>query len=140
MKFFIFYLLWLPSFSFASGLIFSKNSDSVEVNLQRVLKRIEDKGIKVFTVINHSEGAESVGQELRDTRVVIFGNPKVGSRLMNKAPSLAIDLPQKIAIYANEQGGSTLVFNDPQYLGIRHELNDPALEKIKKLLSELTKP
>ncbi len=107
-------------------------------NLENVLK---EKGMNVFARVNHADGAKKVDMELRPTELVIFGNPKVGTPLMNCSQSVAIDLPQKALIYEDEAGQTWLMYNNPNYLNQRHKLDDCAavLEKVSGALANFAK-
>lgn len=76
----------------------------------------------VFTRIDHSAGAKKVDKELRPTELVIFGNPKVGTPLMQCVQTVAIDLPQKMLIWQDEAGTTWLSYNNPSYLAKRHHI------------------
>ena len=78
--------------------------------------------MKVFIRVDHAAGAASVGNQLRPTELVIFGNPKLGSALMGCAQTAGIDLPMKALIYEDEQGKVYLSYNDPVYLKSRHAM------------------
>jgi uncharacterized protein (DUF302 family) len=89
-------------------------------HLQGVL---ESKGIKVFAVIDHSGEAEAVGLELRDTKLVIFGNPLAGIPVMAAAPLAALDLPLKVLVWAD--GDQTkLSYAEPDELAERYGFSD----------------
>ena len=92
--------------------------------------------MNVFGRINHAEGARNVGQELRPTELVIFGNPKVGTPLMQCGQTVAIDLPQKALVWQDEDGQVWITYNDPQYLAARHKVNGckTVLDKVKNAL------
>ena len=77
--------------------------------------------------------------ELRPTQVVIFGNPKVGTKLMQCSQEVAIDLPQKALIYEDEQGKTWIAYNNPMYLKDRHGMKgcDQVLAKINGVLNNL---
>ena len=91
----------------------------------------------VFIRINHTEGAQKVGKKLRPTEILIFGNPKVGTPLMQCKQSVAIDLPQKALIWEDEAGQVWLSYNDPKYLADRHGITKcvGVIKKIQKALS-----
>ncbi len=95
----------------------------------------------VFARINHAEGAEKVGKQLRPTELIIFGNPKVGAPLMQCGQSVAIDLPQKALIWEDEAGQVWLSYNDPKYLAKRHSINDcdEVIKKIETALGNFAK-
>ena len=95
----------------------------------------------VMARVNHQQGAEKAGLELRPTEVVIFGNPKVGTPLMQCAQSVAIDLPQKALIWEDANGEVWLGYNDPQYLKGRHDIEgcDEVLDKVSGALGNFAK-
>ncbi|WP_024952438.1 MULTISPECIES: DUF302 domain-containing protein [Cobetia] len=112
--------------------------DDVSAVQARLEKALSAKGLTLFTVIDHEAGAQKVGLELPATHTVIFGNPKVGTLLMQCNGSAALDLPQKMLIRAVE-GGSVIEWNDPQYMADRHGSKDCSLplDKIAGLLKGL---
>jgi len=116
----------------AEGLIALKSSHSVSATADKLTTLLKDKGMTVMNRISHSDGAASVDLELRATELVIFGNPKVGTPLMQCAQSVAIDLPQKALIWEDESGQVWLGYNDPMYLKQRHGIEgcDAVLGKI----------
>jgi uncharacterized protein (DUF302 family) len=114
------------------GLITVKSSHSVKDTADKLATILQSKGMTVFARIDHAAGAQKVGLELRPTELVIFGNPKIGSVLMQCAQSVAIDLPQKILIWEDDQGTTWLGYNDPEYLKKRHSIEgcDAVLKKV----------
>ena len=137
------FLLNLPSPARAGlfpGLVKVESNHSVEDTVQRLEALLNEKGLTIFAKIDHAAGASSVGQELRPTQLVIFGNPKVGTPLMQCSQSTAIDLPQKALIWMDETGKVWIGYNDPEYLDLRHDLSgcEAPLEKVKQALSSLT--
>jgi uncharacterized protein (DUF302 family) len=96
----------------------SKHSvDDVVARLQSLLQQ---KGIKLFCLIDHSGEAIAAGFQMRPTKLLIFGSPKAGTPLMLASPSTAIDLPLKILVAENETGETLLSWNDPAWLQQRH--------------------
>lgn len=113
---------------------------SVSETSTRLVDTLKEKGFTIFKTVDHSLGAKNVGIELHDTTVVIFGNPKIGSKLMQCAPTVAIDLPQKALIWKDTDSKVWLAFNNPDYLKQRHNVKgcDQFFGKIKnafKLIS-----
>jgi len=97
------------------------SSRSVEETVARLEAILDGKGVKVFAVIDHSGEAEKAGLQLRDTKVVIFGNPKGGTPAMQAQPLLALDLPLKVLVWAD--GDQTKVtYTDPAALAARYGL------------------
>ena len=123
--------------SAADGMITLKSSHSVSATADKLESLLKEKGMTVFNRISHSDGAAGVGLALRPTELVIFGNPKVGTPLMQCAQSVAIDLPQKALIWEDEAGQVWLGYNDPAYLQQRHGIEgcDAALKKVSGALN-----
>jgi len=122
-------------------LISTKSHHDVKETADRLEEILKAKGMTVFTRINHSEGAKNIGQTLRPTELVIFGNPKVGTPLMNCSQTMAIDLPQKALIWEDEYGAVWLSYNDPDRLALRHNIEgcDEVIKKIENALSNFSK-
>ena len=106
-----------------SGLITINGNQDVDATVDAILDKIKDAGFNVVAVVNHAESAAKVDLELRPTQVIIFGNPKVGTKLMQTNQMAAIDLPQKILVWEDEDGDTNITLNDPQYLAERHGLS-----------------
>ncbi len=122
----------------ANGLVTVQSSHSVAETGDRLEKVLAEKGMTVMARINHAAGAEKAGMDLPATELVIFGNPKVGTPLMQCSRTVAIDLPQKALIWEDAEGQVWLAYNDPEYLGARHDLGEacaPVLAKVSKALA-----
>jgi len=124
-----------------SGLVTVKSVHDVAQTADRLEKVLKAKGMKVFARIDHAQGAAGAGLQLRPTELVIFGNPKVGTPLMNCSQSVAIDLPQKALIWQDADGQVWFSYNDPGYLAKRHGLTgcDAVLQKVATALSNFAK-
>jgi uncharacterized protein (DUF302 family) len=129
-----------------NGLISVKSSHDVKATADRLENILNQKGMTVFIRINHSAGARKVGKTLRPTELVVFGNPKIGTPLMQCSQSVAIDLPQKALIWQDDKGQDDkgqvwLSYNDPNYLAQRHGLTGCAqvIKKVEKALSNFAK-
>jgi uncharacterized protein (DUF302 family) len=96
---------------------------SVPETVARLSELVQAKGMKLFTVIDHSGEAHAAGLELRDTKLVIFGSPKAGTPVMQAAPLAALDLPLKVLIWAD--GDQTKVsYTPPAELAARYGVSD----------------
>ena len=104
----------------ASGLIETAGTGSVREAADRLIAAIEaNEKLALVAVVDHGAGAQRVGLEFGPSIEVMFGNPAVGTPLMQAAPTAGIDLPQKILII--EQGGGVrILHNDPLYVARRH--------------------
>ena len=125
----------------ADGVINVQSSFNVQKTADRLESILNEKGMTIFMRIKHSESAGKVGIELRETELIIFGNPKVGSPLMKCQQSIAIDLPQKALIWEDHESKVWISYNDPDYLEKRHKISgcEVVISKIKKALSGIIK-
>ena len=143
-RFFLIVLTIILTMSLAyadNGLIEVKSSYAVKKTADRLETLLKEKGMTIFTRINHSEGAKKAGIDLPATELIIFGNPKVGSPLMQCNRTVGIDLPQKALIWQDENGQVWLSYNDPRYLSKRHGLSEcmQVIKKVEKALSNFAK-
>jgi uncharacterized protein (DUF302 family) len=104
----------------ASGMIDVSSRYSVDETLARLRAMLNEKGVTVFALVDHSGEAEKVGLKMRPTQLLIFGSPEGGTPLMIAAPRVAIDLPLKALAWQDEQGQVWLSYNSPEYLQERH--------------------
>ena len=105
------------------GVISKSSPRSVSDTVSRAVSLVEANGMKVFAIVDHSGEAEKEGLELRETRVVIFGNPLAGTPVMVAAPLAALDLPLKVLVWAD--GDTTRVsYTAPRELAERYGLTD----------------
>jgi len=135
-------LFLLTSLAYAdNGIITVKSSHEVKATADRLENTLKQKGMTVFIRIDHTAGAQKVGQKLRPTELIVFGNPKVGTPLMQCRQSTAIDLPQKALIWEDEEGTVWFSYNDPNYLVERHGITGCAevVKKIEKALGNFAK-
>ncbi len=135
-------LFLLTSLAYAdNGIISVKSSHEVKATADRLENTLKQKGMTVFIRINHAAGAQKVGKKLRPTELVVFGNPKVGTPLMQCSQSAAIDLPQKALIWEDQEGTVWFSYNDPNYLVERHGITGCAevIKKIENALSNFAK-
>ncbi|MFO7882953.1 MAG: DUF302 domain-containing protein [Kosmotogaceae bacterium] len=123
------------------GMIDVKSSFGVKETADRLESVLKEKGMTIFNRVNHSGAAKKIGVELRETELIIFGNPKVGSPLMKCQQSVAIDLPQKALIWKDSEGNTWISYNDPKYLKKRHGLSnyEEVISKIEEALAGIAK-
>jgi uncharacterized protein (DUF302 family) len=93
----------------------------VAATVSRLTGILAAKGMKVFAVIDQSEQAREAGLKLRETTLVIFGNPAAGTPVMDAAPLAALDLPLKILIWADGSGTNVSYFS-PAAIAARYGL------------------
>ena len=105
-----------------NGIVRLPSSHSVDETVARLQQVLQNKGVKLFAIVDHSGEAEKVGMKMPPTKLLIFGNPKAGTPLMLKTPSVALDLPLKILVAQDLSGKTWLSYNSPAYLQARHNL------------------
>lgn len=113
-----------------NGIISKPTRQSVDKTVEKVKAMLQEKGITLFALVDHSGEAAKVGMKMRPTKLLIFGNPKGGTPLMIASPSIAIDLPLKILVAENEAGKVSLSYNSPAFLQERHGLPANLLQNI----------
>ena len=112
------------------GVITKPSNHSVDETVEKLTGILQAKGIRLFTLVDHSGEAATVGLTMPPTKLLIFGNPKGGTPLMLAAPSVAIDLPLKILVWQDARGTVWLSYNSPTYLQERHGLPQGLLQNI----------
>ncbi|MFK7862097.1 MAG: DUF302 domain-containing protein [Granulosicoccus sp.] len=80
--------------------------------------------LRIVAEVDHTANAQSAELDLLPTRLIIFGNPNLGTPLMQSGQSVAIDLPQKMLVFENETGQVSIAYNDPAYIASRHGITD----------------
>src|SRR5499433_1545257 len=121
------------------GIIDKASNHSVDQTVDRLKTILEEKGVTLFALVDHSGEAEKVGMKMPPTKLLIFGNPKAGTPLMLAAPSSAIDLPLKILVWEDGQGKVWVSYNDPDYLKERHGLPQNVMQNIAVVETLATK-
>jgi uncharacterized protein (DUF302 family) len=102
------------------GLVSLRSNFEPKETTERLKAELQSRGLTVFAQIDHAAGAAGVGLELRPTQVVIFGNAKGGTPLMQAAQTMGIDLPLKALVWQDDAGATWLSYNDPGWLAERH--------------------
>ena len=108
--------------STADGIIDKPGNHSVDETAEKLQAILRFKGIALFALVDHSGEAAKAGMKMRPTKLLIFGNPKAGTPLMQASPSVAIDLPLKILIWEDAAGKVWVSYNSSAYLRERHHL------------------
>jgi uncharacterized protein (DUF302 family) len=96
----------------------------VKETLDRLTAELDKRGIKVAARIDHAAAAKAVGMELPPTEVLMFGNPKLGTPLMQSAPAIGIDLPMKVLAWQDKTGKVWIGYTAPEALRARHGIAD----------------
>jgi len=99
-------------------------SHSVEENVKNFEKILNKNGLSVFQVINHSQNAKNAGMSLEPTTLVVFGNPKLGTMLIQCNRSMGLDLPLRMLFYTDYDGYHWLSYTNPEYYTLKHNIKD----------------
>jgi len=102
------------------GIVSSASPFGVAETVERFAAAIEEAGAKLFVIVDHSGEAERAGLSLRDTKLLIFGNPKGGTPVMQASPLAALDLPLKVLVWADDSGSVWMSYLTGEWLAERH--------------------
>ena len=122
------------------GLVSNQSANSVDVSFNKLVTAVTNNpNLRIIAQIDHAANAASRGLSLRPTKLLIFGNPNLGTPLMQSSQTTGIDLPQKMLIYEDANGDVQVVYNDPHYVAQRHGLSnvDTQLQIISGALANL---
>ena len=124
------------------GLMTIASSLGPKETMDRLEAEIKAKGLTVFARIDHAAGAAQVALPLRPTELLIFGNARSGTPLMQSSQTAGIDLPLKCLVWQDEAGKTWLSYNDPGWIARRHGLAaaaDAAVKAMTAMLGVVTK-
>jgi uncharacterized protein (DUF302 family) len=121
------------------GWTVKQSPSSVADTVDKLTSAVENAGAKVFAVVDHAAGAASIDQQLAPMTLVIFGNPAIGTPLLQANPRAGLDLPIRVLIW-EEEGQTQIGYLNPEELKARYELEgaDEAVMKMTGALDKLT--
>jgi uncharacterized protein (DUF302 family) len=119
------------------GLVVIDSANTMAETEKRLVAALDTAGLKIAARIDHQANAKSVGLDLAPTVLLIFGNPKAGTLLMEKQRTAGIDLPLKILMW-DDNGKIKVAYNDPAYIARRHGL-DPSLPVLSQITMAMQK-
>jgi uncharacterized protein (DUF302 family) len=108
--------------------------------MDRLATEIQTTGMKVFARIDHAAGAAEVGLTLRPTEMIIFGDARGGTPLMQSNQTVGLDLPLKALVWEDAAGKTLISYNQPSWIAQRHGIADveAIVSKMTALLSAIT--
>jgi uncharacterized protein (DUF302 family) len=121
----------------ARGLVTVRSQYSPEETMNRLEAEIAARRLTVFARVDHAAGAEAVGLALQPTELIIFGNARGGTPLMQAARTIGVDLPLRVLVWQDAERDTWLAYNDPRWLVKRHGLGDAAGEAVVAMGSRL---
>jgi uncharacterized protein (DUF302 family) len=120
-----------------NGLTTVPSAHSVKATIDRLESEVKSKGLTVFARIDHAAGASEVGLPLRPTELLIFGNARGGTPLMQAAQTVGIDLPLKALAWQDADGKVWLSYNEPAWIAQRHHAEGEATQAAQRLAAAL---
>ena len=121
----------------ADGLITIESRYGPEETMNRFEAEVRGRGMTVFAHIDHAAGAAAAGLSLRPTEVLIFGNAKTGTPLMEATQTIGIDLPLKVLVWRDENGATWLSYNDPEWLAERRGIMPESADTLRQMSAAL---
>ena len=121
------------------GIVSVPSRSGVTETAQKLTGIIESRGMTVFARIDQRAAANAVGLDMKPMVLLIFGNPKAGTPLMQMYPSLAIDLPLKALVWEDEAGRVWISYNSPEYLMKRHGLAEKPFQVVEAIIAQAVK-
>jgi len=110
-----------------------ESQNDVPTAVAKLEKLIVEKGLTHFFTINHTANANKVNMQLKPNSVVVFGNPKLGTVLMQCNASMGLDLPLKMHFSTDYEGKTTITYTNPEYWSLKHNIKESkCLEILKK--------
>jgi uncharacterized protein (DUF302 family) len=118
-----------------------KSENDLPTAVAKLKKTLKEQGLTHFNTIDHKENARNVEMNLKPETVVVFGNPKMGTVLMNCNPSMGLDLPLRMLFTTDYEGQTTITYTNPEYWSLKHNIKDKnclnILNKMKMALEGL---
>ena len=131
--------LLLNASLFSSDIIVKPSDYSVDETISNIKKIVKAKGFGVFAVINHQGNAKMVDMKLDESKVIIFGNPKIGTLLMQEDMTVALDLPLRVLVYKDDSGQVKVAYRDGTWLKDHHVIgSDKLTSKVNKGMDKIT--
>lgn len=111
---------------------------SVPETMARIEQTLKKMEIPVFAKFDHSKNAEEVGLKLLPNQVIVFGSPKVGTKLMQDNPSISIELPLRISVWEDNNGSVWVTFLQMKAMAARYGLeSEQVVNKMQELLEKI---
>ncbi|MEX3007144.1 DUF302 domain-containing protein [Hoeflea sp. TYP-13] len=123
----------------ADDLVQVQSPHSVSDTMDRLVQAVEAAGAKVFARVDHAKGGASVGMDIPDNELLIFGNPRLGTPVIRDAQSAGLDLPIRVVVVETADG-TALIYRSPAAMAAQHGLpaDHPSIVLINGALDKLT--
>jgi uncharacterized protein (DUF302 family) len=133
-------LLSSPALVADDHLITKKSAHNVSQTLDRLVEALKQRNVAVVARVDHAAAAQRAGQALRPTEVLIFGNPKLGTPLMQANRKIGLDLPMKVLAWEDHSGQVWLAYTKPEHLKAQYAVSgqDETFREMAQALDRLT--
>lgn len=132
-------ICWMAPLAADELLVTRPSGHDVATTMDRLESIVTEKGMTVFARIDHQANAAGVGMEMAPAQVLVFGDPKGGTRIMQDDVRAALDLPLRVLVYADADGKTQILYHDPQALRGRYDIDgNPVPDKVAGALDKMT--
>ena len=122
-----------------NGFIKKKSASSVQETIEKLEVILKEKDIAIFSKVNHFQNAKDIGLEMNESQVILFGNPKIGTLMMQQNNFISLDLPLKIAVVQDDSNNVWVIYNNTKILTEKYDFSNSAIiEKVNTLLDNIT--
>ncbi|RRS32624.1 MAG: hypothetical protein P794_00760 [Epsilonproteobacteria bacterium (ex Lamellibrachia satsuma)] len=101
-----------------------ETQNDVPTAVNKLIAKIKEQKLTYFETIDHSKNAKDVGLRLTPETVVVFGNPNMGTVLMQCNPSMGLDLPLRMLFSTDYEGRTTITYTNPEYWSLKHNIKE----------------
>jgi uncharacterized protein (DUF302 family) len=123
-----------------TGLISQNSPYSAIQTMEKIASLVQANGMTIFMRLDHAQNAKTIGLSLRPTELIVFGNPKAGTILMEDNQATGLDLPLKALVWEDESCKTWVTYEDPRWISARHQLTSsagPIVNSIAESIKEL---
>lgn len=124
---------------FASDMIVKNSICGVDETIDSIKSIVSSKGMHVFAVIDHRGNAKSIGMNLNRSKIIIFGNPKLGTALMQQDITAGLDLPIHVLVFKSNDGSVKIAYRDGTWLASKHAIDaSQMVQQMNDTLDDIT--
>lgn len=136
---YLFVILIFVGSVFGNDIIIKESHHSVSQTVKKIKKILKAKDLKLFKIIKHSKAAKKAGMKMNKAKLIIFGNPKIGTMLMQKNVLIGLDLPMKILVYEDDNKKVKVAYRNGSWIKKEYGLDDERVTSIlDKALNNIT--
>jgi uncharacterized protein (DUF302 family) len=121
----------------AEGLITLPSRYAPNETMDRLAAALTNLGMTVIARVDHAGAAAKAGMDLRPTELLIFGNPRAGTPLMQAAQTIGIDLPLRALVWQDEAHATWVTYVDPLWLAGRYGIPGETLKIAEQMVARL---